>query len=66
MKTFKNVKLWRGCQNEAHETQSSSWCATWRRQHNVQTKKVSYHDEMSVKYRFITSYWNARLHNDKE
>ena len=53
-------------QNEDHETKSTSWFVTWRRLHNVQTKKASYHAEMSVKYCFKTSYWNARIRNYKE
>ena len=31
----------------------------------MQTKKASYNAEMLVKYCFKTSYWNARIHNDK-
>ena len=47
MKTLKHVKMWRGSQNEDHESQSSLWFVTWRRLHNVQTKKASKHTEMS-------------------
>ena len=38
--------MWRGRQNEDNETQSYSLFDTWRRLHNVQTKKTSYHAEM--------------------
>ena len=66
MKTLKNVKMWRGSQNEDNETQTSSWFVTWRRLHNVQTKKESHHAEMPVKYFLKISFWNAMMHNDKE
>ena len=48
MKTLKNKKVWRGRQKKDNETQSSSWFVIWRRFFNVQTKKASYHAEMSV------------------
>ena len=63
MKTFKNLKMWRGRHNEDHDT--SLWFVIWRL-HNVQTKIASHHADMSVKYCFKTSSWNARMHNDKE
>ena len=65
-KTLKNVKMWNGRQKEDHEIQLSSRFVTWRRRHNVQTKKAPYYVKMFVKYCFKTSYWNTRIQNDKE
>ena len=65
-KHLKTLRLLLGRQIEDHQTQSSSWFVTWRQLHNVQTKKVSHHAEMSVKYCFKTSSWNASMHNEKE
>lgn len=65
MKTYQKRKIRRERRCGDKETQSFAWLVMWRRLDNVQIREASKHAQIPVEYCVKTSYWNAKLHVDK-